>query len=290
MDTKKLRFFTVLCETGHMREAAKLLNISHAGLSKAIHTLEVELGTMLVTKDGRGVRVTPEGRKLLSKIKDCLTAEENLLSQIAGDDQHAEIRIGTFEVFSTYLSPKFVQAIEKRTEVSFEELGPGNLETAIINGQVDFGITYLPIPRPNLDHYEITKIRMGIFGNKKFSAEKKNFEELPFVVPIANIDGAPTKVKGLDGWPDDRIQRNIKYSVSLMETALALSREGLAVGYFPKFVAELHNQYAKPEYNLKEFSPPAKISGLQSVYAVKRKDRAEDLSFRALCKVLRGLT
>ncbi|MBK9040042.1 MAG: LysR family transcriptional regulator [Bdellovibrionales bacterium] len=290
MDTKKLRFFTVLCETGHMREAAKLLNISHAGLSKAIHTLEVELGTVLVTKDGRGVRVTPEGRKLLSRIKDCLTAEENLLSQIAGDHQCAEIKIGTFEVFSTYLSPKFVQAMEKHTEVSFEELGPGNLETAIINGQVDFGITYLPIPRPNLDHLEITKIRMGIFGNKKFSAEKKSFEELPFVVPITNIDGAPTKVKGLDGWPDDRIQRNIKYSVSLMETALALSREGLAVGYFPKFVVELHNQYAKLEYSFKEFSPPSKISGLQPVYAVKRKDRAEDASFKSLCKVLRGLT
>lgn len=222
MDTKKLRFFTVFCETGHMREAAKLLNISHAGLSKAIHTLEVELDTTLVTKDGRGVRVTPEGRKLLIRIKDCLAAEENLLKQVAGGGQRAEVKIGTFEVFSTYLGPRFVQAIGKHAEVSFEELRPGNLEAAIINSQIDFGITYLPIPRPGLDHFEITKIRMGVFGSRKLSGEKKNFEELPFVAPIATIEGAPTKVKGLDGWPDDRVQRNIRYSVSLMETAFAL--------------------------------------------------------------------
>ena len=290
MDTKKLRFFTVLCETGHMREAAKLLNISHAGLSKAIHSLESELATTLVTKDGRGVKVTPEGHKLLIRMKECLTAEENLFKEISGDDPIHNIKLGTFEVFSTYLSPKLVRSMEKHSKVSFEEFGPGNLEAAILNNQVDFGITYLPIPRPNLDHFEITKIRMGIYGQKKFLIENRDFSNLPFVVPIASIDGTPTKVKGLDGWPDDRIQRNIKYSVSLMETALSLTREGLAVGYFPKFVAELHNQYVKPEYCLKEFLHAVKIPGLQPVYAVKRKDRREDIIFKSLCKVLRGLT
>lgn len=289
MDTRKLHFFTVLSETGNMREAASLLNISHAGLSKAIHTLEEEIGEILITKDGRGIKITLTGRRLLNNMQACLKAEQDLLREAKGLKHNPRIRIGTFEVFSTYLSPKLVQRLEEHAEVSFEESIPGDLEAALSSEKIDFGITYIPIPKPDLDHLEITKIQMGIFANKRLSAKFNRFEDLPFVIPVSNVEGAPTKVKGLDGWPDDRIHRNIRYSVTLMETALALVREGLAVGYFPKFVVELHNKFVKSEFSLKELQSSRKFSKEQPVYAIKRKDCTEDAPFKALCLVLRSL-
>ena len=64
------------------------------------------------------------------------------------------MRIATFEVFSTY----FLQALD---EVSLGDRGlvihemiPGELECVIDQGKIDFGITYLPIAHPNLEHLD----------------------------------------------------------------------------------------------------------------------------------------
>lgn len=289
MDTKKLRFFLTLAETGNMRAAAELLHISHAGLSKAIHTLEDELATPLITKDGRGIRITPVGRNLIRKFRNCLVAEEALFDEITGIKRNRRIRIGTFEVFSTYLSAIIVRQFEKGTEITFQELIPGAIETEIGLGNIDFGISYIAVPNQDLDHHEVTKIRMGLFAGRDFPSSDIPFEELPFVIPITKIESAPTRVKGLDGWPDDRLRRKIRFTVSLMETALALVRDNLAVGYFPKFIAELHNRFVRPEFCLRELSLPQKISGIQPVYAIKRRDAIEDPQFKTICRVLRRL-
>ena len=287
MDTKRLHHFKTLCQTGHLRKAAELLNITHAGLSKSIRMLEEELGINLTLKDGRGLRITPEGMALVEKINQCLEAEKELFASVRGDQRRPSIKIGTFEVFSTYLAPELVRSIDKKASVNIVEMIPNDLEQALIEHRIDYGITYLPIPKPQLDHMEINMIRMGVFGLEKW--EDFSFDKLPFAVPVSEVEGTPTKVKGLDGWPDGKIHRNIQYSVSLMETALALVRQGLAVAYLPSFIAHLHNKIVAKEYILKELPIPKKIKRDQPVYAVKRKDREEDKAFMSLCRVLRKL-
>src|SRR5947208_568960 len=112
MDTNRLRNFRVLSELGNLREAAAHLGMTHPGLAKSIRTLEVELGVKLVTKDGRGIRITVAGKKLLLSMQHCLEAEERLLAAASGLNvrQDQVVRLGTFEVFSTYLSPLLSRA------------------------------------------------------------------------------------------------------------------------------------------------------------------------------------
>jgi DNA-binding transcriptional LysR family regulator len=289
MDTKKLHHFKVLVETGHLRKASELLNISHAGLSKSVRTLEEELGVDLTSKDGRNLRITPAGMKLIEKIDACLMAEERLLSSLKQGDISPSINIGTFEVFSTYLSPLLLSSIGEQAKINFIELAPNNLEQALIDDQIDFGITYLPIPKTQLDHLEITTIKMGVFGSEKWKNSSTPLEKLPFVIPTSEIIGTPTKVKGLDGWPEGEVYRHIQYKVSLMETALSLVRQGFAVAYLPRFVVELHNQFVRKEFHIYELKKPSTINDKQPIYAVKRKERGEDVPFKALCKVLRKL-
>lgn len=290
METKRLHQFRVLAETKNLREAAGLLRITHAGLAKSIRVLEDELGIPLITRDGRGIKVTAGAESLLSEMKTCLDAEEVLRRKAVGLDtaSRRKVAIGTFEVFSTYFSPKLVEALPADSEIQFEELIPGPLEEAIVKGSVDYGITYLTVPRGELDHVEVTRIRMGVYGLKKF-ASVKDFAELPFVVPLSTVEGTPNKVRGLDGWPDDRIPRKIRFAVGLMETAMALLRAGQGVAYLPRFIAEAQNETARPEFALHELVSPLKQNHLQPVFALKRKDREEVASFRAICRALRTL-
>ena len=131
-------------------------------------------------------------------------------------------------------------------DVNIFELVTCPMEVVIVKGIADISISYLPIPRPDLDIVKITTIDMGIFGlTSKFSSF--DFNSIPFVVPNVPIEGTPSKVKGL-GWPDHEMPRNIKYQVTMKETALDLCRSGIFVGYFPRFVVELHNNVTKSEY------------------------------------------
>lgn len=291
MDTKRLLQFKVLAEINNLREAAQHLGISHAGLGKSMRVLEEELGIKLTTRDGRGMKITPLAKELLGEMDTCLRAAEKLKKRALGIDllQQKRVRIGTFEVFSTYISADIVRCLPTNAEIVFEELFPGFLEDALVQEHVDIGITYIPIPRAALEHIEIAKIRMGVFGNATMLEQKLAFSDLPFVVPTSSVEG-PNKVRGLDGWPDDRIPRSVRFAVTLMETAIALVRQGLAVAYLPEFIVKRHNQMVQTAYCLKPIASPLTDELLQPVYAIKRKDREELASFRAVCRCLRKLS
>ena len=66
MQIKTLRYFVELAKAGSFYAAAKNLLISQQGLSKAISSLEDELGLTLVNRSSRGVRLTREGEVLLA--------------------------------------------------------------------------------------------------------------------------------------------------------------------------------------------------------------------------------
>jgi len=134
---------------------------------------------------------------------------------------------------------------------------------------------------------KITKIEMGIYGLKgKF--RNPVFSELPFVVPVTPVVGTPTRVAGLDGWPDHLAPRKITYEVTLLESALELCRGGFAVAYLPKFVVRLHNQTVSPRKQLERLSTKQEASiAPQDVYLIKRKSDAEGANAKKLARIIR---
>lgn len=288
MNIDRLRYFTVLADSGTMREAAGHLHISQPALSKAIKLLESELQVQLLVSSGRRVLITDKGRLIAERAKRILD-ELGKISDADAATGSNRIRIGSFEVFTTYFMGHFAANYFSDADIELRELTPGYLEEQIVLGNVDIGITYIPIPKPELEFIKVVEIEMGIFGvGKKFNHSE--FSNLPFVVPITPIQGSPDKVKGLDGWPDDRIPRYVKYRAELMETALEFCRQGLAVAYLPKFVVELHNKQVRQSLMLNQVAVPSKLkSTKQSVYVVKRKSDLEHPVFRKLASVVRKL-
>ena len=67
MNYNYLRYFSVLAQVEHYTLAAARLGISQPSLSSAIHHLEDELGgVQLFEKVGRNIRLTEEGREILT--------------------------------------------------------------------------------------------------------------------------------------------------------------------------------------------------------------------------------
>ncbi len=290
MDTIKLRYFAVLAKTSNVRRAADILRLSPSALSKVVRHLELELGVTLVTPQGRGITLTKEGRQLAQRIEPILleidTLKKDIQSEIDTKKENPLV-LATFETFSTHFLDVLNPVEWAHRKLILHEVIPGELEYAVDQGKADFGITYLPFPNPNVDHIKVSRIIMGVFRRKK-SFTGIHQQDLPFVVPVFPLFGTPTRVKGLDGWPDTAYQRKVQFEVTLMESAFELCRKGLCAGYFPSFVVCRHNKKVKSEYELERHPlEGATERCYNDVYVVKRKDRAEDKDLKLIAKLVR---
>ena len=292
MDTDRLRYFCTVARTGNLHRASELLGVSVAALSKSIKALESEIGLQLLVPSGRGIVISDGGKKFAARTAILLEQFEQLIRSTSSEDLPLSIlRLGSFEVFTTHSINPLLMELLPEHQLVLHELTPGKLEEALAKNEIDFGITYIPIPHPDLDFLKVTQLEMGVFVRKD-RFQKHPLEQIPFAVPVIPIQGSPTKVAGLDGWPDGKVPRLIHYRVTMMESALELARMGLCAVFIPKFIARLHNEKVREKLALREIPSPKKLpSGTmkQSVYLVKRKGEAEGKTAKRLAKGIRLL-
>ncbi len=290
MNLKRLEYFLTIAQTGSLREASEILHLTQPALSKAMKLLEEEFELNLWAANGRNIILTDAGHALLKKaprlINDIRALKEELHKS---EEKSKTIRIGTFEVFSTYFLTFLKTLHWQDRSLELHELLPGEIEKYLLEGSIDVGITYMPIPSPQLDFMKVSSIEMGVY-TKKGALKNVMQEDLPFVVPVMPLQGVPTKVRGLDGWPDDAFERKVTHRVTLMESALELCRQGLVAGYFPAFVVCEHNKRMNEDYQLERRRASA-LSNCKlrnsDVFLVKRKSTEEDDIIKQLAKAIR---
>lgn len=289
METYKLEAFVTFSQTESVRKAAELLNLSPGAISKILHSLEEDLGIPLLTPVGRQVTLTAEGKAFLPDairmIKEWKSIKEGLKGNKA-ESKVSPLRLATFEVFSTYFLSG-LDGVSLNRGLQLYEAVPGEIERLIMDEKADMGITYLPVPHPRLDFLKIRSVEMGVYAKKGAFGDVEQ-QDIPFVVPIAPLNGSPTKAKGLDGWPETAYERKVKYEVTLLESGLELCRQGKCAGYFPVFIALEHNRRVKAQFELeRRASPYGAKKCYADVYLVKLKSRPEDELVKKMAKMIR---
>jgi LysR family transcriptional regulator, cyn operon transcriptional activator len=72
MNLRALRTFVTTADSGGLGRASERLHLSQPAASRQIRALEAELGIALFQRDGRGLRLTPEGEDLLRQCRRLL--------------------------------------------------------------------------------------------------------------------------------------------------------------------------------------------------------------------------
>lgn len=292
METNRLRQLSAIVETGGLREAARLLHISHSGLSKSMKALEHDLGVPILAPQGRGVVLTDAGKRVYATAKRVLAEVEQLESAARGESLTPRpLRIATFEIFSTYVLGELIERELKGRALLAREAVPGAIERALADDEVDLGLTYLPIPQPEIEYLRVTTLEMAIFGRASTFADTP-LADLPFAAPAIRLSGTATALRGLDGWPDDRVPRSVPYAVDMLETALDLARRGLAVVFVPTFVVDLHNKTVAARYALERLSTPRQLDAAsrhRDVLLVKRRSTEESRVVKKIARALREI-
>lgn len=281
IDSTRLRYFVSVADSSSIRRSATLLHITPAALSRAVKVLEAEVGTTLVARHGRGIVLTDAGRRLATAARPILAQLGGLVDEIstrASADAEGPLRYGSHESFGTYFASVLVRHARAGAAIEHRYLQPGMIERMLVAGDIDVGVSYIPYPSPGATTTVAGHVRMATFG-------RPGHLEVPsadwrFAAPAGPLIDSPVRTQGLDGWPDDKVPRRVRYRVTHTETALEHCRMGRAVAYFPTFVVELHNRRAAARHRLVELPrPPGLPEHLQPVHVTTRE--GEEHSWQA---------
>ena len=275
METYRLKQFCTIVETESLTQAAKLLGISHSGLSKSMGALQSELKVRLFVPKGRGLEVTNEGRELYPRARGILSEINSMISKSI--PSNAPTRIGALEIF---LNP--IADCMGNEPMRLLEKSPGEIELLINKNELDFGVTFIPQSTQGVEHLSIGKIKMGVYA-KSGQFESIPFSNIPFVVPFSpSVQAVFHNPLERDGWPDSTVPRIRKFEVNHLDVALKLVKNGQCAIFIPEFIAK--------DLKLSEIKTPLKAMKLdREVWLAKRAGTVESREFKRIASALRKL-
>ncbi len=123
-----------------MAAAARLLNITPAGVAQQIRTLERQIEAPLIRRAGRTVTVTEAGARILERTRSVIQNVAELRSMAIDDSVGGELRLGACNTALTGILPDILGRIVKRFPQIGVTIQPGlsiDLHRSVENGQLD---------------------------------------------------------------------------------------------------------------------------------------------------------
>ncbi len=142
-----LRSFVAVAESRSLSAAGRDLNVTHAAVSQQVKSLENHLGLQLVTREGRGVALTPEGAQLYEGLKSGFDTIRDTVDALLHDDQSRPLNITMTPSFAiSWLMPRISDFRQKHPDVELMlnptaevvELNPGGVDLAVRFGSGDW--------------------------------------------------------------------------------------------------------------------------------------------------------
>ena len=156
MEIKNLRYFLAVAREENMTRAAETLHVTQPTLSKALKSLEDELGKKLFTRHSFSIKLTDEGMLLRDRAEDLIAMADKIeqefisLDDITGGD----IYFGLGESYQIALLAREIKKLKDRYPSFTYHITSGDTEQVtekLDKGILDFGVI---CEMPNKDKYE----------------------------------------------------------------------------------------------------------------------------------------
>ena len=155
MELIKLRYFTEVCRYGSMTRAAEALFVSQQNVSKAVSSLEKELGVPLFVRSGTNLSLTTDGEYLLQKA-NWILAEANVVDshfqkkRQKGDLITVESAFGILPRCGKKVQQLLLDS-SRAFNVSFVQKNERVIEEDVRRGAVRFGLLHQPSAATDFD-------------------------------------------------------------------------------------------------------------------------------------------
>jgi LysR family transcriptional regulator, benzoate and cis,cis-muconate-responsive activator of ben and cat genes len=165
METQHLRLFCVLAEELHFTRASVLLNVSQPSLSHQIKQLEDELGTRLLERTNRRVRLTEAGEVFLVRAARILEQMDQAVREATriGKGETGSLGIGVVSTAVCSYLPEMLRTFRRESphlNIDIHEMEPGEQVDALRKETIDIGLLFLSIQDPDLDSILVSRERL----------------------------------------------------------------------------------------------------------------------------------
>lgn len=143
LDLELLRSFVSVVEAGGFTRASARVHRTQSTVSQQIKRLEEDVGQVLLHRDGKDVRPTEAGERLLSYARRLLTLAEEARDVLREPDGDGAIRLGIPEDFAAYRLAKLLGAFSRshpslRLDVRADQ--SKNLSRDLERGELDLAL------------------------------------------------------------------------------------------------------------------------------------------------------
>jgi LysR family transcriptional regulator, hydrogen peroxide-inducible genes activator len=285
-----LRAFTAVAEKHHFGSAATALGVSQSTLSQSLSALEAGLGTHLVERSTRRVRVTREGMQLLPLAQTVVEAADAFTAANAGtsDPLQGTLRLGMIPTVAPYVLPAVLaglanrlpaltlRVIEDQTERLLSALRGGALDAALIALPADTGgITEVPI-------YE-EDFLLAVPPGHPLSGKRRVPASALADLPLLLLDeGHCLRDQALDVCQKAGVRAELADTrAASLATAVQCVSGGLGVTLIPQSAAPV--EAARSQLGLAQFAAPRPGRRIGLVF---RSSSGRDESYRRLAGII----
>ncbi len=113
MTLTQLRTFLAVAETGSVRAAAERLVVTQSAVSSCLAALQKDLGLTLVSKDGRGLRLTGAGEIYAGYVRSVLGLLDEAHTAAVGETEGGTLRIAAVTTAGEQLLPRLLAAFRR---------------------------------------------------------------------------------------------------------------------------------------------------------------------------------
>lgn len=244
MNFDKLKTFHKIALTGSFTKAARKLHLTQSAVSQQIRSLEDTLGITLIDRSNKRVRLTSEGKILLSYAERLFDLYDEMMAlfELQQTRQKGKITIGSTRVLGTYFLPKIIGTFNRQYPDIEIDLRLGNSHHILdltVEDEVDFGFAGRIRTDSRLTNTLMHKERLLIVSSADNEAAARK------TVSISDLDKTPFiwREKGtqtqriVKRWFEENIGKHYpKKSIELdtVEAAKRIVEEGYGITIIPE--------------------------------------------------------
>jgi LysR family nitrogen assimilation transcriptional regulator len=151
MDLRSIRYFVQIADLGSITRAAQHLGIAQPALSRHLRSLEEELGTELLVRLPRGVRLTGAGRQFVDHCRRIMRELERAQDELRSttDMPQGRVVLGLSPTIAPLVLPGVVERVKRQCpQISLKVVEAFSIQLydALLAGRVDLGLLTSPAP------------------------------------------------------------------------------------------------------------------------------------------------
>ncbi|MGY0694122.1 LysR family transcriptional regulator [Virgibacillus sp. FSP13] len=150
MDIQHLNYFVEVAKQKNFTKASQVLHVSQPSISKMIKSLEEELQVTLLDRSERKLELTDAGKVVFEQAVEILHMMEDVYASV--DElvhvRKGSIKVGLMPTLGVMLFPDVLAGFRKKykqIDIHLVEYSAKLLEQKVVQGEVDLGITVLPV-------------------------------------------------------------------------------------------------------------------------------------------------